>query len=127
MNFLSGLTILLTYEIMGEVTVRFFRLPVPGPVVGMVLLLLSLIIHGRVPRVLDEVTRGLLSQLSLLFVPAGVGVMVHFQRIGDEWVAIAGAIVGSTVLSLIVTALTMQWVQRHLQRHIHRRSRAPGR
>ncbi|MEM1424975.1 MAG: CidA/LrgA family protein [Cyanobacteria bacterium P01_H01_bin.130] len=123
MNFLSGLTILLTYEIMGEVTVRFFRLPVPGPVVGMVLLLLSLIAYGRVPRVLDEVTRGLLSQLSLLFVPAGVGVMVHFQRIGDEWVAIAGALVGSTFLSLIVTALTMQWVQRHLQIQ----SRAPGR
>ena len=115
MNFLSGLTILLTYEIMGEVTVRFFRLPVPGPVVGMVLLLLSLIVYGRVPKVLNEVTRGLLSQLSLLFVPAGVGVMVHFQRIGDEWVAIAGALVGSTFLSLIVTALTMQWAQRRFR------------
>ena len=50
----------------------------------------------------------LLSHLSLLFVPAGVGVMVHWGRIGHDWLPITVALVLSTLLSLGLTALFMQ-------------------
>jgi holin-like protein len=54
----------------------------------------------------------LLQHLSLLFVPAGVGVMVHLQRIGDEALAIGVALLISTWVGLAVAALTMTWLMK---------------
>ena len=81
---LGAITLLLVYQLLGEVAVQFLGLPVPGPVVGML----------------------------LLFVPAGVGVMLHFKRLGAEWLPIAVALVASTEICIGVTALVMQWLLR---------------
>ena len=114
MSFLNGITILLIYQLVGEATVLYLKLPVPGPVMGMVLLFITLLIRNCTPESLDTASSALLSHLPLLFVPAGVGMMVHFQRIGNEWLPISLAIILSTVVTLVLTALIMQGCQKLL-------------
>ena len=105
---LAGLTWLLVFQCLGEARVYLSGLPVPGPVVGMLLLFVGLRLRGAIPEGLNTAATGLLQHLSLLFVPAGVGVMLHFGRVADEWPAIVAAIVGSTVLAIAVTAVAMR-------------------
>ncbi|MGM0766567.1 MAG: CidA/LrgA family protein [Pseudomonadota bacterium] len=116
MNFLNGITLLLVYQLVGEVTVRLAGLPIPGPVLGMVLLFLTLLVRGRAPASVDQAASALLSHLSLLFVPAGVGMMVHFGRIADEWLPITLALLLSTVITMVATALIMQVTSRWFAR-----------
>ena len=84
----AALTILLGCQLAGELIVRALGAPVPGPVLGMVLLCAILALRGSTPATLHSTANGLLAHLSLLFVPAGVGVMVHLHHIGNELVAI---------------------------------------
>lgn len=116
MNFLNGITLLLVYQLVGEVAVRLAGLPIPGPVLGMVLLFLTLLVRGRAPASVDQAASALLSHLSLLFVPAGVGMMVHFGRIADEWLPITLALLLSTVITMVATALIMQVTSRWFAR-----------
>ncbi len=110
---LNALTLIFSCQLIGETTTRALDLPLPGPVAGMVLLFLFLAIRGGIPEGLLRVTDGLLSHLALLFVPAGVGVMLHFRLLGDEWLPIAVALVLSTVLTIAVTAWMMQALSRN--------------
>jgi len=105
---LAALTVLLVYQLVGEVAVVAFRLPVPGPVVGMALLFVSLILRGTVSEDLRNTANGLLRHLSLLFVPAGVGVMAHLHRLTNEWLPISVSLVFSTLLTIAVTAIVMR-------------------
>jgi len=107
---LAALTALLVFQLIGEVVSVAFGLPVPGPVIGMVLLFLALAVKGSVPADLQTTGQGLLSHLSLLFVPAGVGVLLHAHLVAEEWPAITAALVGSTLLTIAVTALVMKWL-----------------
>ena len=109
---LGAITLLLVYQLVGEVIAQALRLPIPGPVIGLALLFATLVARGRVSDELRNTANGLLAHLSLLFVPAGVGVMVHFGRLGNEWLPIAVALVASTVLTIAATALTMRWLLR---------------
>jgi holin-like protein len=112
MDFLTGVTILVIYQLIGEVAALLLRIPVPGPVIGMALLFLTLVIRRGSAAPLDGAAASLLNHLSLLFVPAGVGVLVHFRRIGNEWLPLAVALVLSTLLTLAVTALVMRAMSR---------------
>lgn len=114
MNFLNGITLLLVYQLVGEVTVRLLDVPIPGPVLGMVMLFVTLLIRGQAPESVDQASSALLSHLSLLFVPAGVGMMVHFDRIAEEWVPITLALLLSTIVTMVATALIMQLTTRWL-------------
>ena len=105
-------TVLLACQLAGEVLTLTFHLPVPGPVIGMVLLFGGLVIHGSVPQSLSAVTGELLGNLSLLFVPAGVGVMLHARLLADNWLALAAGLVLSTAAALAVTGALMQWASR---------------
>lgn len=107
----TGFAWLLVFQLAGEVIVRALQLPVPGPVLGMLLLLLMLIWRGGPSQNLRDTGQSLLSHLSLLFIPAGVGIMVHGQRIAQEWLALVVAVVLSTALTLAVTALVMRACQ----------------
>ncbi|SFM98538.1 CidA/LrgA family protein [Marinobacter pelagius] len=108
MQFLNGITLLLVYQLVGEVTVRLLGVPIPGPVLGMVMLFITLWIRGSTPESVETASTGLLSHLSLLFVPAGVGMMAHFSRIADEWLPITLALLLSTIITMVATALVMQ-------------------
>lgn len=114
MSFLTGVTLLLVYQLAGEVTVRLLGLPIPGPVLGMLMLFITLLIRRRTPESLDMASSALLSHLSLLFVPAGVGMMVHFDRIASEWLPITLALFFSTIITMVATAGIMHFTSRWL-------------
>jgi holin-like protein len=109
---LGALTVLLVYQLIGEVVVQFLALPVPGPVVGLLLLFLTLCARRSIAEPLRDTANGILQHLSLLFVPAGVGVMVHFSRVSGEWLPIIAAVLVSTALAIAVSALVMQALMR---------------
>jgi holin-like protein len=104
--------ILLSCQLLGEVLVIATGLPLPGPVIGMALLFVGLLVRGSIPAGLDRMGDALLSHLSLLFVPAGVGVMLHAEVIGTELLPIAGAVILGTMLTIVVTAWIMQLLTR---------------
>lgn len=88
----------------------------PGPVIGMVLMVVILLVRRSVPDELDRTARGLLGYLSLLFVPAGVGVMRYLDVLRHDAIAVAVALIGSTVITMWVTAATMTAVMRWMRR-----------
>jgi len=104
---LKTLTLLLLYQLAGEATALTLSLPVPGPLIGMLMLLATLIVRGQAPAGLREGASQLLTHLSLLFVPAGVGIMVNFARLRDEAWPIAVSLVLSTALTIAVTSLVL--------------------
>lgn len=101
---LRSLAILLLFQCLGEGLVFVLGLPVPGPVAGMVLLFVALLSWPRLYALVEETGNELVRHLSLLFVPAGVGVLAAASTIGNQWLAIAAALFGSTLLTLVVTA-----------------------
>ena len=113
---IAALTLLLVFQLAGEVIARALALPIPGPVIGMALLFLALLIRGGPGEGLRQTSGQLLQHLSLLFVPAGVGIMVHAERIGAEWLPIALALVLSTLLTMAVTAWVMLGTRRLVDR-----------
>ena len=120
MTVLTSITVLLLYQLVGEVTVLWLDLPIPGPVIGMLLLFFTLVLR-RLPLASVATTAdALLRHLSLLFVPAGVGMMLHVNRIADEWLAITVALITSTLLTLIVTAVVMRVLSRPQNKKVQR-------
>lgn len=109
---LTSVTALLGCQLAGEFLVRLMDLPIPGPVLGLVIMLAGLALRGGAPEALRTTADGLLRHLSLLFVPAGVGVMLHFERIGDEWLALVGAVILSTWATIAVSAVVFRIVSR---------------
>lgn len=113
---------------MGEVMVRASALPLPGPVLGLVLLLVLLLLRDRTkvlaigPLATDArdgvegMSRGLLANLSLLFVPAGVGVVQKLDIIAAHGLAIAAVLVISVVITLLVTVAVFVATSRLLRR-----------
>ncbi|MDB5966484.1 MAG: LrgA [Polaromonas sp.] len=107
MDGLRGLAWLLFLQTAGELLSRALHLPFPGPVVGMMLLLPAL--HWRVVREPVSACAGfLLSHLSLLFVPVGVGVMTHISLLHTYGVRMLAVVVLSTLAGLAVTALCLR-------------------
>ncbi|MBM9593640.1 CidA/LrgA family protein [Roseitranquillus sediminis] len=108
----AGLAILLSFQLAGEIASRALGLPVPGPVLGLGLLLAALALLPDLAERVAPTARVLLANLSLLFVPAGVGVVGHLDRLGEDGVAIFAAILVSTVLALLVAVGTFLAVRR---------------
>lgn len=104
---LQGLALLLLMQSAGEALSHFLQLPVPGPVVGMVLLLLALR-WAPVQQAIAPAAGFLLTHLSLLFVPVGVGVMTHLALLGTHGLRLVVVIVLSTWIGMAVTALVLR-------------------
>ena len=109
---IACMTLLLACQLAGEVIARLSGLPVPGPVIGMLLLFFGLILKGGIPQALQETSDKLLSHLSLLFVPAGVGIMLHLELLAANWLPILVALVVSSFLTIAVTAAVMKGLSR---------------
>jgi holin-like protein len=107
---LNAIALLLCCQLAGEALVRLLGLPIPGPVVGMLLLLGGLIWRRRSSHELDQTADTLLRYLALLFVPAGVGVMVYLKVLSEAWVVLLITLAASTVITLLVTGWLMQWL-----------------
>lgn len=113
---IPALATLLVFQLMGEALVLATGAPMPGPVVGLALLLVTLVVRPSVLTAIKPTAQTLLQHLSLLFVPAGVGVMLHLQRLGNEALAIGVALVVSTLVGLASAALTMAWLMKRTAR-----------
>lgn len=107
MTALQGLALLLVLQSVGELTVRALGWPVPGPVLGL-LLLLPLLSLQAVSRRVEPAAAVLLQHLSLLFVPVGVGVIVHLGALAPLGWRLGVVIVLSTWVGMVVTALVLR-------------------
>lgn len=99
-----ALSVILLCQLAGETATRLLGLAVPGPVLGMALLLALLATQPRLREIVAPVAEGILRHLSLFFVPAGVGIVTHLDQLGTQALALAAAILISTVLSLLAGA-----------------------
>ncbi len=125
MKFLYGITLLLVFQLMGEGISLAFSLSIPGPVIGMLLLFLSLLIFYKIKKnnidkqhqddALSTSANAILSHLSLLFIPAGVGLIVHINRLEDQWLPIIAAIALGSIITMAVTAWVMIFLNRLLK------------
>lgn len=104
---IAAFALILVCQLFGEVISELFDLPVPGPVIGLVLLFFGLLISRKPPKVLTDAADNLLIHFSLLFVPAGVGVVTQIDRLKGDWLPIAAALIVSTLLAIVLTALLM--------------------
>ena len=111
MNGLRGMAWLLVFQSVGELLSRGLSLPLPGPVLGMMLLLGGLR-FALVREPVAECANFLLAHLSLLFVPVGVGVMTHLALLGQYGGRMLLVIALSTWIGLAVTALVLYWPDR---------------
>ena len=104
---LSAIALILAFQVVGEVISRSAGIPVPGPVIGMILMLLAFFVKDDLIGRIRPTGGVLLSNLSLLFVPAGVGVM----RYGDLFLREAVLVI-STLIAMLVTAYTIIFVDK---------------
>lgn len=109
---IRALFVLLSLQLVGEAAAETLALPVPGPVIGMGLLLLILAVRGGPSAPLERTAQGFLDNLGLLFVPAGVGVTLHLSQAAEEWQAIAATVLVATVVAMVATALVFRWLSR---------------
>ncbi|ATA54520.1 MULTISPECIES: CidA/LrgA family protein [Variovorax] len=109
---LYAITTLFLCQLAGELLVQWLSLPIPGPLIGMLLLFVGLLVRGGVPQELTDTSGHLLRNLMLLFIPAVTGVMLHFERVGREWLPFLAAGVVGGAFTMAVTALTLRWMIR---------------
>jgi holin-like protein len=118
---LGALAILLVCQLAGEVLARGLALPVPGPVLGLLLLSVGLLLFvryrsGLAETELTRLSAAMLGSLGLLFVPAGAGVINQLGLLGAYWLPIVVVIVVSTVVTMLATVGTFLAVKHLLAR-----------
>jgi holin-like protein len=122
---IASLSLILLCQLAGEAFVRGLGLPMPGPVIGLIILLVLLLARDRFTLLargplqgdgVESASRGLLANLSLLFVPAGVGVVQELDLIVDHGMAFLGVLVISVLITLLVTVATFLLASRLLRR-----------
>lgn len=106
---IRGLIILLGFQGAGEIVSRLFSLPIPGPVIGLVLLLTFLIWRGKVDAPIDIVSSALTKHLGLLFVPAAVGVVMFWPQLRTHFLAISLALAVSVTATIAVSAAILRY------------------
>jgi holin-like protein len=111
-SMLPTLGLLLGCQLFGEVAARGVGLPVPGPVLGLALLVLILWMRPAVTETLRPTIAVILANLSLMFVPAGVGVIGNLEVLSEDWFALLVILVVSTVLAMLAAVATFIGVRR---------------
>ena len=113
---LKGIFIIFFFQLIGEVVQQYFVLLIPGPVVGLILLLMTLICTqgltssaiGTLSKSIFQSADGILRYLSLLFIPIGVGVIMHLQYLENNILSVVAIILIGTVTSLGLTAVLFE-------------------
>ena len=115
---LKSVFIILLYQLIGELFQKFFGLSIPGPVIGLVLLLLTLLLIRKRQRVvpikedLFNSAEILLNYLPLLFIPVGVGVVMHLSLLEDNLASVVFVIILGTLSTLALTGYIMEKILR---------------
>ena len=112
---LKSLFIIFFYQLLGEAIQKIFEINIPGPVIGLILLLLSFIFFSKKltqsKKIIKEISvtsNQIINYLSLLFVPIGVGVVMHINYLGDNLFKIFSIIIIATLATLVFTAFVME-------------------
>jgi putative effector of murein hydrolase LrgA (UPF0299 family) len=122
---IASLSLILLCQLAGEVIVRGLGLPMPGPVLGLLFLLLLLLGRDRFALLalgplqgdgVESASRGLLAHLSLLFIPAGVGIVQKLDLLAEHGIAIVIILAVSVVVTLLVTVTTFLVASRLMAR-----------
>ncbi|MGH1455654.1 MAG: CidA/LrgA family protein [Alphaproteobacteria bacterium] len=109
---IDGFIVLLACLFAGNIISDFFVLPVPGSIIGMLILFCGLLVRKGVSPSVDKVSMGLISVMGMLFVPAGVGISQYFDLLAREWPLVFFAGMSTTLLSLAVTAFLFQTISK---------------
>jgi holin-like protein len=109
---IGTLTLIFLCQLVGEIISRLTNLPIPGPVIGMVILFCGLTLRKTMPSELETVSGFLHRNLPLLFVPAGVGVIKNLDILLRYWAPFTGAIIIGTAVTIAVTGVVMQFLNR---------------
>lgn len=109
---IRGLVVILIFQGLGEIISKVLGLPIPGPVIGLVLLLATLLIRGKIDPDLDMVASAFAQHLGLLFIPAAVGVVMFVPKLADHGLAIAVVLIVSVGLAVAVTSLCLKWLSK---------------
>ena len=118
---LKGIFIIFFFQLIGEVIQQYFGLLIPGPVVGLILLLIALIctkgtsspVIAVLSTSISQSADGILGYLSLLFIPIGVGIIMHLQYLENNILSVMAVILIGTVLSLGLTAVLFERLTKH--------------
>ena len=112
---LRSLFIIFFYQLLGEAIQKFFEINIPGPVIGLILLLLTFIFFSKnftqskkIIKEISTISHQIINYLSLLFVPIGVGVVMHINYLGDNLFTIFSIIIIGTLATLVFTAIVME-------------------
>ena len=105
---IRGLVYILLFQGLGEIISKALSLPIPGPVIGLLLLLASLVIRDRLDPDLDQVASAFAQHLGLLFIPAAVGVVMFVPKLQAHGLAISLILVTSVGLTIAATALVLK-------------------
>ena len=112
---LRSLFIIFFYQLLGEAIQKFFEINIPGPVIGLILLLLTFIFFSKkftqskkIIKEISAISHQIINYLSLLFVPIGVGVVMHINYLGDNLFTIFSIIIIGTLATLVFTAIVME-------------------
>lgn len=109
---IRAVAILLVFQLGGEVAARGLGLPVPGPVIGLAAMFAALTLRPALRPMLEETATTILRHLSLLFVPAGVGVIAHLDTFGRQGPALVAALTVSTAASIVAGVYAFRAVAR---------------
>lgn len=112
MKMFKELSLLLLYSVIGEGARMFFHLPVPGSIIGILLLFFSFQTKLLKPTAIEDTANFLLNHLTILFVPAGVGLMQYYGAIKYTWPILLGAVVVCSLVSLVAVGKTAEFVEK---------------
>lgn len=107
---IRALTILVLLQLSGEILAGALHIPLPGGLVGMLLLLAWLIFSRQLSQEMQQTSQFLLQNLMLLFIPFIAGIIAQFEHISAQWLPFIAACVLGTVIALIATAWTLRWM-----------------
>lgn len=125
---LRSLFIIFFFQLLGEAIQKFFEINIPGPVIGLILLLLVFIFFiknaspfRKIKKEISETSHQIINYLSLLFVPIGVGVVMHINYLGDNLFKILAIIIIGTLSTLVFVAYIMEKIINLEKKNVKRR------
>jgi holin-like protein len=126
---LKSIFIIFLFQLIGETIQKYFDLTVPGPVIGLILLLTTLIALKGTKSIyikntkeeISSTSNYITSYLSLLFVPIGVGVVMHLSYLEKNYIPVLAVIFISTTLTIGFTALLMEKINNHLKKNVRKK------
>ena len=105
------LLIIFGFSFIGNVISNVFRLPVPGSILGMILLFLALQFKLLEFRHVDEAGSFLINNMTILFLPAGVGIMAKWNLISHFWAQILLIVVGALIINILILGKLVEWIK----------------